>query len=101
VRQTVTRTDTLVKHQKKAQMLEEKLATITQKAKPREHRRLRWNIAREKVLVSRIVRELKYTNQERKRLLDKVNKTVEAIAHAGAADSLARRESMSSRAAKS
>jgi len=79
VRQTVTRTDTLVKHQKKAQMLEEKLATITQKAKPREHRRLRWNIAREKVLVSRIVRELKYTNQERKRLLDKVNKTVEAM----------------------
>ena len=79
VRQTVTSTDTLVKHQKKAQQLEEKLATITQKAKPREHRRLRWNIAREKVLVSRIVRELKYTNQERKRLLDKVNKTVEAM----------------------
>jgi RNA polymerase primary sigma factor len=79
VRQTVTRTDTLVKHQKKAQLLEEKLATITQKAKPREHRRLRWSIAREKVLVSRIVRELKYTNQERKRLLDKVNKTVEAM----------------------
>jgi RNA polymerase primary sigma factor len=79
VRQTVTRTDTLVKHQKKAQQFEEKLATLNQKAKPREHRRLRWSIAREKVMVSRIVRELKYTNQERKRLLDKVNKTVEAM----------------------
>ena len=79
VRATVTKTDTLVKHQKKAQQLEEKLATITQKSKPREHRRLRWSIAREKVLVSRIVRELKYTNLERKRLLDKVNKTVEAM----------------------
>ncbi len=79
VRQTVGRVDTLVKHQKKAQQLEEKLETITQKAKPREHRRLRWNIGREKVLVSRIVRELKYTNLERKRLLDKVNKTVEAM----------------------
>ena len=79
VRATVTRVDTLVKHQKKAQQLEEKLATVNQKAKPREHRRLRWSIAREKVLVSRIVRELKYTNLERKRLLDKVNKTVEAM----------------------
>ena len=79
VRVTVGRIDTLVKHQKKAQLLEEKLATITQKAKPREYRRLRWNIGREKVLVSRIVRELKYTNLERKRLLDKVNKTVEAM----------------------
>jgi RNA polymerase primary sigma factor len=79
VRATATRVDTLVKHQKKAQQLEEKLATVNQKAKPREHRRLWWSIAREKVLVSRIVRELKYTNVERKRLLDKVNKTVEAM----------------------
>jgi len=79
VRATVGKTDTLVKHQKKAQQLEEKLATVNQKAKPREHRRLRWSIAREKILVSRIVRELKYTNVERKRLLDKVNKTVEAM----------------------
>jgi RNA polymerase primary sigma factor len=79
VRATVTRIDTLVKHQKKAQQLEEKLATINQKAKPRDHRRTRWAIAREKVLVSRIVRELKYTNGERKRLLEKVNKTVEAM----------------------
>jgi RNA polymerase primary sigma factor len=79
VRATVTRVDTLVKHQKKGQQLEEKLASVNQKAKPKEHRRLRWSIAREKVLVSRIVRELKYTNVERKRLLDKVNKTVEAM----------------------
>jgi RNA polymerase primary sigma factor len=79
VRGTVGKIDTLVKHQKKAQLLEEKLEAVNQKAKPREHRRLRWSIAREKVLVSRIVRELKYTNLERKRLLDKVNKTVEAM----------------------
>jgi RNA polymerase primary sigma factor len=79
VRQTVARIDTLVKHQKKAQQLEEKLENVNQKARPKEHRKLRWGIAREKVMVSRIVRELKYTNQERKRLLDKVNKTVEAM----------------------
>ena len=31
------------------------------------------------MLISRIVRELKYTALERKRLLDKVNKTVETM----------------------
>jgi RNA polymerase primary sigma factor len=79
VRQTVSRIDALLKHQKKAAAFEEKLATINQKAKAREHRKTRWAIAREKVYVSRIVRELKYTNQERKRLLDKLNKTVDSM----------------------
>jgi RNA polymerase primary sigma factor len=79
VRQTVSKIDGLVKHQKKSLTLEEKLATINQKAKAREHRKTRWAIAREKVLVSRVVRELKYTNMERKRLLDKLNKTVDVM----------------------
>jgi RNA polymerase primary sigma factor len=79
VKQTVSRIDALVKHQKKAAALEEKLETINPKAKAKEHRKTRWAIAREKVYVSRIVRELKYTNQERKRLLDKLNKTVDSM----------------------
>jgi RNA polymerase primary sigma factor len=81
VRTTVTRTDALVKHQKKIAQLDEKQAAIPtgSKAKAKEARRLRWAIAREKVFVSRIVRELKYTAMERKRLLDKVNKTVDTM----------------------
>jgi RNA polymerase primary sigma factor len=79
VKATVSRIDTLVKHQKKAQALEEKLGTINPKTKAKEHRKTRWLIGRERVMVSRIVRELKYTNGERKRLLDKVNKTVDSM----------------------
>jgi RNA polymerase primary sigma factor len=81
VKATVARIDALVKHQKNIAKLEEKLAgpAPTTKAKIRDHRRVRWLIAREKVLVSRIVRELKYTPIERKRLLDKVNKTVDTM----------------------
>ena len=79
VRQTIGKIDGLVKHQKKATTLEEKLETINIKTKAKEHRKTRWGIAREKVLVSRVVRELKYTNQERKRLLDKLNKTVDVM----------------------
>jgi RNA polymerase primary sigma factor len=79
VRSTVTRIDALVKHQKKIAALEEKQAAANSKTSQREQRRTRWAIAREKVYVSRIVRELKYTGLERKRLLDKVNKTVDTM----------------------
>jgi RNA polymerase primary sigma factor len=81
VRATVARTEALVKHQKRVAQLEEKQAAIApgNKAKVKEARRLRWAIAREKVYISRIVRELKYTPLERKRLLDKVNKTVDTM----------------------
>jgi RNA polymerase primary sigma factor len=79
IRQTIGRVDTLLKHQKKAALLLEKLETINPKAKAKEHRKTRWMMNRERVEVSRIVRELKYTNAERKRLLDKVNKTVDAM----------------------
>jgi RNA polymerase primary sigma factor len=79
IRVTIGRVDTLLKHQKKASLLFEKLETINVKAKAREHRKTRWMMNRERVEVSRIVRELKYTNAERKRLLDKVNKTVDAM----------------------
>ncbi len=79
VKATVARIEALVKHQKKIAQIEERLATPAVKAKARETRRLRWQVAREKVYISRIVRELKYTALERKRLLDKVNKTVDTM----------------------
>ena len=44
-----------------------------------------WRWPARKVHVSRIVRELNYTNAERKRLLDKVNKTVERDADGSSA----------------
>jgi RNA polymerase primary sigma factor len=80
VKATVLRIDALVKHQKRIATLEEKQATPSAaKARASAVRHTRWLIAREKVFVSRIVRELKYTPLERKRLLDKVNKTVDTM----------------------
>jgi RNA polymerase primary sigma factor len=82
VKATVVRIDALVKHQKKIAAIEEKqvaTATAPSKAKVKEQRHAKWLVAREKVLISRIVRELKYTALERKRLLDKVNKTVDTM----------------------
>jgi len=85
VRATVGRIDVIVKHQKKIQQLEEKLEnpdakdTKDAKAKAKFQRKYRWLIGRENVYINRIVRELKYTNAEKKRLLDRVNKTVDAM----------------------
>jgi len=83
VKATVTRIDALIKHQKKIALLEEKqaapAAAAAAKGKVSAARHTRWLIAREKVLISRIVRELKYTPMERKRLLDRVNKTVDTM----------------------
>jgi RNA polymerase primary sigma factor len=79
VKATVARIDALVKHQKRIAQLEEKQTVPAAKAKASAARQTRWLIAREKVLVSRIVREFKYTPLERKRLLDKVNKTVDTM----------------------
>lgn len=82
VRQTVARIDTIVKHLKKATALEPRLHAPQgrdAKAKARDLRKTRWLIGRETVYLTRIIRELKYTNAEKKRLLDKVNKTVDVM----------------------
>src|ERR1700723_3418699 len=82
VRATAGRIDVILKHQKKIHALDEKLAAPhgkDAKAKAKDTRKTRWLIGREHVYINRIVRELKYTNSEKKRLLDKVNKTVDAM----------------------
>jgi RNA polymerase primary sigma factor len=73
------RIDQLAKHYKKASQLTEKLEGIPQKKKPKEHRRCRWNLGREIVAISQIIRRLPFTNPERKRLIDRVNKTVDTM----------------------
>ena len=53
---TIQQINAMVAHYKKAQKLEEKLASINQKKNLKQYRRCSWNIGREKVAVSRIIR---------------------------------------------
>jgi RNA polymerase primary sigma factor len=76
---TIHQIEELAKHHKNAQGFAEKLATISAKKKPTMHRRYRWRLGREKVEVSRIIRRLRYTHPERKRLIEKVTKTADAM----------------------
>jgi RNA polymerase primary sigma factor len=71
--------DELAKAYKKAGQIQEKFAEISQKKRPKDYRRYRFNLARAIVKVSLCVRNLGFTNTERKRLIDRVNKTVDGM----------------------
>jgi len=71
--------DDLAKAYKKAAGLIEKFASVSQKKRPKDYRRARLNLARAVVAVSLCVRKLGFTNAERKRLIDRVNKTVDTM----------------------
>ncbi|HZR27379.1 MAG TPA: RNA polymerase sigma factor RpoD [Terriglobales bacterium] len=79
LKDTLNRIDNLTKHYRKAQQLTEKLVDIPEKKKQRDHRRARWSLGREIVEISRAIRGIRFLNPERKRLIDRVNKTVDAM----------------------
>src|SRR5207244_2737242 len=71
--------DELAKHYKKANQVAEKFADVSQKKRPKDFRRYRMHLARAIVQVSLAVRNLGFTNTERKRLIERVNKTVDSM----------------------
>jgi RNA polymerase primary sigma factor len=79
VKDITHRIDELQKHYKRASQLVGRLPTIPAKQKARQYRRCRCGLGREMVRISRIVRNLGFTNFEHKRLIDRVNKTVDIM----------------------
>jgi RNA polymerase primary sigma factor len=79
IKATNHRIDEMHKHFKKTEQLEEKVANVDRKKRPGEFRKCRWALGREKVLVSRIIRELRYTNSQRKKLIDRVGHVAEQM----------------------
>jgi RNA polymerase primary sigma factor len=73
------RIDELQKHYKRASQLAGRLPTISAKQKARECHRCRSALVREIVRISLIVHNLGFANFERKRLIDRVNKTVDIM----------------------
>jgi RNA polymerase primary sigma factor len=75
------RIDELHRHYKRGLTLAQKLTEVgapgKDRKKLRDQRKLHWALGRAQVEVSRAIRQLRFTNVERKRLIDRVNKTVE------------------------
>jgi RNA polymerase primary sigma factor len=79
VKDTTCRIDELQKHYKRAGMLAGRLSTIPAEKKAREYSRCRCRLGREIVRISLIIRNLGFTNLERKRVIDRVNKTMDVM----------------------
>ncbi len=73
------RIDELHKHYKTAGRLAERLASVSTKKKPREYRRCRYQLGREMVRISLIIRSLGLSNSERRRLAERVTRTMEIM----------------------
>ena len=71
--------DDMAKLYKKAQLLEEKYLEVSKTKKPKDHRRARRKLARAIVATSKAMRKLGFTNAERKRLIERLNKTVDGM----------------------
>src|SRR5262249_55944511 len=78
-KELMRRIDQLHTHYNTARRLATQMATIPSDRKAREYRRCRSRLGREIVRISLIIRNLDLTNTERKRLADRVRKTVETM----------------------
>ncbi len=79
VEDVTRRIDELQKHYKRASHLAEQLQMIPARKKAREHSRCRGRLGREIVRMSLMICSCGFTNSERQRLIDRVNKTIEVM----------------------
>src|SRR5207237_9071255 len=79
VKDRKSRMDEWQKHYKRASQLAGRLPTSPAKRKARQYRRSRCSLGREIVRISLIIRSFRFTNFERRRLIDQVNKTVDIM----------------------
>jgi RNA polymerase primary sigma factor len=79
VKDTTCRIDELQKHYKRASRLAGRLSTIPAERRAREYRSCRYRLSRKIVRISLIIRNLGFTNLERKLLIDQVNKTMDVM----------------------
>src|SRR6266849_489700 len=79
IKDTTCRIDELQKHYKRASQLAGQLSTIPAKKRAREYSRCRCRLGRQIVRISLSIRNLSFTNLEHKRMIDRVNKTMDVM----------------------
>ena len=77
--ETIRQIHDMANHYGQVLTLQEKVRGINRSKRPKEYRRCLWKIARRRVAVSRIIRSMRFTYAERKRLLARVAVTLDAM----------------------
>jgi len=67
------------RHIRKAQQARQKLQTVSRSMKPKQHRNLRWNLARSLIQASRVFRQIPFSSQFQRKLIDQITQTVERL----------------------
>jgi len=76
---TIRQIHDIASHYSRTRALQEKVKGINRSKRPKEYRRCLWKIARRRVAVSRIIRGIRFTYNERKRLIERVTVTVDSM----------------------
>jgi RNA polymerase primary sigma factor len=79
LKRTLSHIQEMAAHWKQVCTLEEKLNGISRTKQAKAYQRCSWKIARNRIAVSRIIRNLRYTAPERKRLIDKVTSVADTM----------------------
>lgn len=74
---TLAKIHEMTTHAAAIPVLAEQLAGMSQRENPKKYRRTLWKMNRKKVMVSRIIRGLRYSHPERKRLIGLVTRTAD------------------------
>ncbi len=67
------------KYYKKAQQFRQKLQAVSRGMKPKEHRKLRWGLARTMVAISRLIRGIQFSSSMRRTLAGSLRRVVEEL----------------------
>ena len=74
-----TTAEEIAKLFKKTQLLRTRLTEIPRTKRPKDHRKVRFQLARHRIRISQLIRAIEFTHTERKRLMDKIRRTVESL----------------------
>jgi RNA polymerase primary sigma factor len=77
--QLLTTIDEIEKHYKKAQGFRQKLMAVSRSMKPKEHRKLRWSLARTLIRISRIIRDVQFDLHVRRGFIELLRRKVEEL----------------------
>ena len=75
--QLLQRIAEIAKHYEKAQQFHQKLQAVSRRLKPKQHRKLRYSFARSVVRLSRIYRQIQFTPQFQRKIVDLIGQAVE------------------------
>jgi RNA polymerase primary sigma factor len=79
LREVIASIDEVERLNRRLGQLKTKRDSIPRRKRPRDHRRYRWGVARQRIIISTLIRSIEFTHVERKRLIDEVRRTVEEV----------------------